>query len=187
MATKLEVLTAAIVSSYLQANRVSAADLPDLVRITRLALERAGRPAAEAPEPVAKPTAAQIRKSQTPEALISFIDGRPYRMLRRHLRRNGLTPDDYRARYGLPTDYPMTASAYSEKRSILARRVWLGKRTGRDRSTGSASHAPPTAAGELAGQAQTRSPGEDAAPGTDGVEPVGAGKAKALPAGDDPS
>ncbi|WP_455991056.1 MucR family transcriptional regulator [Methylorubrum extorquens] len=75
-----------------------------------------------------KPTAAQIERSITPEALISFIDGKPYKMLKRHLRLHGLDPESYRARYGLRTDYPITAQSHSEWRAAMARAQNLGQK-----------------------------------------------------------
>ena len=70
-----------------------------------------------------RPSAAKIRKSITPDALISFEDGRPYKILKRHLAALGLTPDDYRAKWGLPYDYPMVAPNQSAARSQIARQV----------------------------------------------------------------
>jgi predicted transcriptional regulator len=81
--------------------------------------------ASEAPA-VEKLTPAQIRKSITPDALISFIDGRPYKTLKRHLSGNGMTIEQYRERYGLPRDYPSTAASYSAQRSALAKSLGLG-------------------------------------------------------------
>ena len=72
--------------------------------------------------------AATIRRSITPDALISFIDGQPYRMLKRHLTTHGLTPQRYRQRYSLPADYPMTAPNYSAARSELAKALGLGRK-----------------------------------------------------------
>ncbi|MCJ2035241.1 MucR family transcriptional regulator [Methylobacterium sp. J-068] len=68
-----------------------------------------------------RPSAAQVRKSITPDGLISFEDGACYKILRRHLTARGLTPETYRAKYGLSDDYPMTAPSYSARRSELAR------------------------------------------------------------------
>ena len=79
-------------------------------------------------ENVEKQTPAAIRKSVKPEAITSFIDGKPYKTLTRHLTKHGLTPDTYRQKFGLPADYPMTCSAYSEQRSQLARNAGLGQR-----------------------------------------------------------
>jgi predicted transcriptional regulator len=68
-----------------------------------------------------------VRKSlASPDHIISMIDGKPYKTLKRHLFRNGLTPDQYRQRYDLKPDYPMTAPAYSERRRALAHKIGLG-------------------------------------------------------------
>nr|WP_306426580.1 MucR family transcriptional regulator [Methylobacterium soli] len=72
---------------------------------------------------------AEIRRSVTPEALISFIDGR-YKTLKRHLAVHGLSPFSYRERYGLPADYPMVAPAYGEARSQIAKSIGLGRPSG---------------------------------------------------------
>ena len=82
--------------------------------------------ATPAADQIEKPTPAQIKKSITPDALISFEDGKSYKTLRRHLTLRGLTPEAYRAKYGLSADYPMTAASYSAQRSELARALGLG-------------------------------------------------------------
>ncbi|MCJ2040906.1 MucR family transcriptional regulator, partial [Methylobacterium sp. J-059] len=64
-----------------------------------------------------KPTPAQIRKSVTPDGMVSFEDGKTYKTMKRHLTLRGLTPESYRAKYGLPSDYPIVSAAYSAKRS----------------------------------------------------------------------
>ena len=71
---------------------------------------------------------AQIRRSIPHEALVSFEDGKPYKTPRRHLTLRGLTPEAYRAKWGLPADDPMTAQVYSEQRSALARSFGLGRK-----------------------------------------------------------
>lgn len=78
--------------------------------------------------PVPRPTAAQIRHSVKPDRIISFEDGRAYKTLRRHLSRLGLTPDQYRLKWGLPADYPTVAPNLSAARSELARNMRLGRR-----------------------------------------------------------
>ncbi|GHH25388.1 MucR family transcriptional regulator [Sphingomonas glacialis] len=76
------------------------------------------------------PPATTARKSlASPDHIISMIDGKPYRTLRRHLSRNGLTPEEYRARYNLKSDYPMVAPAYSEVRRAMAKQIGLGRKT----------------------------------------------------------
>ncbi len=72
------------------------------------------------------PTAAQIESSIQQDGLISFIDGRSYKTLKRHLTAHGLTPERYRAKYGLPADYPMVAPGYAAKRSEIAKAIQLG-------------------------------------------------------------
>lgn len=123
--------TATVVAAYVSNTSVGPDALQDLIRKTYATFCGLNEPAApEQPaEPeVKKPTAAQIRKSITPDALISFIDGKPYKMLKRHLSVFGLDPAGYRARYGLPDDYPMTSPNYSAQRSALARAAGLGQR-----------------------------------------------------------
>src|SRR5439155_1403173 len=73
------------------------------------------------------PTAGQIRKSITPDALISFIDSKPYKTLKRHLTTHGMTVAEYKTKFGLPNDYPTTAPAYSEARSAMAKALGLGQ------------------------------------------------------------
>ena len=128
MADNLKELTALIVASYVETNKISAVDLPALIKSTYAALSGANQPAAPETEAVAKPTAAQIRKSITPDALISFIDGKPYKMLQRHLTAHGLTAKAYQERYGLPSNYPLTAPSYSAARSALAKKMGLGRK-----------------------------------------------------------
>ena len=86
-----------------------------------------------APEPsrsdVEMPTKAQIKKSITPDALISFIDGKPYKTLKRTLTRHGLDMAAYRERYGLPADYPSVAQNFSAARSEMAKKLGLGARS----------------------------------------------------------
>jgi predicted transcriptional regulator len=119
-------MTADIVSAYVSKNSVRPADLGELIASVHQTLEGLSGPAKPAVEEIEKPTPAQIKKSITPDALISFEDGKPYKTLRRHLTIRGLTPEAYRAKYGLSSDYPMTAASYSAQRSELARTIGLG-------------------------------------------------------------
>lgn len=120
-------LAAEVVAAYIGNNTVAVADLPGLIRSVHDALTGVGAPAEASSEPTPKATAAQIRKSITPDALISFIDGKPYKTLKRHLTTHGLTIEAYKARFGLPMDYPTTAPAYSEARSAMAKALGLGQ------------------------------------------------------------
>lgn len=123
-------LTAELIAAYVTNNTVPARDLADLIISVHAALAGLGG-SASVEEEVQKPTPAQIRKSVTPDALISFVDGHSYKSLKRHLGTHGLTPDSYRARYGLPSDYPMTAPNYAAHRSALAKQIGLGRFGGR--------------------------------------------------------
>ena len=120
-------LTAEIISAYVSKNSVRPGDLPDLLASVHAALAGLSSPAAPAAPTVDKPTPSQIRKSVTPDALISFIDGKSYKTLKRHLTGNGLTIEQYRERFGLPRDYPSTAASYSAMRAEFARSNGLGQ------------------------------------------------------------
>ena len=123
-----------IVSAYVSNNPVRPADLPDLIRQVFNALKGLASGAAAAPPEaeIEKPTAAQIRKSITPDGIVSFLDGKPYKTLKRHLSTHGLDPHSYRQRYGLAADYPMVAPEYAARRSELARAAGLGRINDRD-------------------------------------------------------
>ena len=128
-APSIHELTAEIVASYVTGNQVAASELPGLIAKVFASLAGVGAsPATPAEEPAPKITPAMIRKSVTPDALISFVDGKSYKMLRRHLTTRGYTPESYRAAFGLPKDYPMTAPVYSEMRSQFAKKIGLGAR-----------------------------------------------------------
>jgi predicted transcriptional regulator len=120
-------LTAEIVANYVANNSTPVSDLPALIRATHDALAGIGSPEAPVVETVTKATSAQIRKSITPDALISFEDGKPYKTLKRHLTTHGMTVAEYKAKWGLPNDYPTTAPAYSEARSAMAKALGLGQ------------------------------------------------------------
>ena len=125
-------LTAELVAAYVANNSLPVSELPKLIGSVQAALaglyggmgvESAGAPA----EKAELPTVAQIKKSITPDALISFVDGKRYKTLKRHLSTHGLNPHSYRAKFGLPSDYPMTAPSYSAARSALAKNIGLGR------------------------------------------------------------
>ena len=125
--------TVDVVAAYVSNNSVPTAELPALIASVHEALNRvASGPVAQATETVEKPTPAQIRKSIRPDGLVSFIDGKSYKTLKRHLTKHGLDPHTYRERYGLPADYPTTSANYSAQRSALAKSLGLGQpgRTG---------------------------------------------------------
>ena len=121
-----------LVAAYVSNNRVPATELPGLIGTVHAALNgissgTAAGGATATDDEVEKPTAAQIRKSIRHEGLVSFIDGKAYKTLKRHLTKHGLDPRSYRAKFGLPDDYPTTAASYSEARSALAKNIGLGR------------------------------------------------------------
>lgn len=120
-------LTADIVSAYVSKNSVRPGDMPELLASVHAALAGLSQGSATTAPAVEKLTPSQIRKSITPDALISFEDGKPYKALRRHLTIRGLTPEAYREKWGLPRDYPMTSARYSDQRSKLALALGLGQ------------------------------------------------------------
>ena len=114
----------------MERNSIATNDLPGLIASVHRAIATVGQDAAPAADELRKTTTAQVRKSITPEALISFEDGKPYRLLKRHLGTRGLTPAEDREKWELPADYPMVAPAYAEKRSEFAKAAGLGRKTG---------------------------------------------------------
>jgi predicted transcriptional regulator len=119
-------LTAQIVAAYLERNPIAVADLPSFIGKVHQTLSSLVSPSKEEPAKAPKLTPAQIRRSINPNYLISFEDGRRYKTLRRHLSVRGLTPETYRAKWGLPDSYPTVAASYSERRSALAKSIGLG-------------------------------------------------------------
>jgi predicted transcriptional regulator len=120
-------LTTEIVSAYVSKNSVRPADMPELLKSVHLALAGLNQSSTLEAPLVEKLTPAQIRKSITPDALISFEDGKRYKTLKRHLTVLGLSPETYRQKWGLPRDYPIVAASYSEARSTLAKGIGLGQ------------------------------------------------------------
>ncbi|HEY9219586.1 MAG TPA: MucR family transcriptional regulator [Phenylobacterium sp.] len=121
------VLTAEVITSYVETNRITPAELPGVIQSVHAALANLSAPEPE-PEPEQrKATPADVRRSIRPEGLVSFEDGRTYKTLKRHLATRGLTPAEYREKWRLPDDYPMTAPAYAARRSELAKAAGLGQ------------------------------------------------------------
>ncbi|QUM74643.1 MucR family transcriptional regulator [Sphingopyxis granuli] len=118
-------LTADIVAAHVGNNSVAISDLSILINNVHAALSGLSKPA-ELPEEKPVP-AVSIRSSVKPDYIVCLEDGKKLKMLRRHLMTHyGLTPEDYRAKWGLPADYPMVAPSYAEKRRVLAKEIGLG-------------------------------------------------------------
>lgn len=120
-------LSGTIIAAYVSKNSLAMCELPGLIGSVHAALAGlAGGTVTAVPIETNKATPGQIRKSVTPDALISFIDGKAYKTLKRHLAGHGLDPRSYRERYGLPADYPMVAENYAAERSAIAKAIGLG-------------------------------------------------------------
>jgi len=120
--------TVQIVSAFVSNNTIAPADIPALISETHAALasHAGGTHGGEKEQP--KP-AVPIRRSVTPDYIICLEDGKKLKMLKRHLKSvYGMTPEEYRAKWGLPPDYPMVAPNYAAKRSELAKRIGLGRK-----------------------------------------------------------
>jgi predicted transcriptional regulator len=124
--SELPQLTAELVASYVSNNSVHVNDLPNLISSVHAALSGLGQPKAPEPEKLNPPVS--IRKSIGDDYVISMEDGRRYKSLKRHLSGRGLTPQQYRQKWGLPPDYPMVAPAYARQRSELAKALGLGRK-----------------------------------------------------------
>ncbi len=124
---ELLALTTDIVSSYVSNNSVSSDDIPKVIDNVFKALSNAGSDnmfMGDRPQP-----AVPINRSITQDFLICLEDGKKLKMLKRHLKTAyGMSPEEYKERWGLPADYPMVAPSYAEKRSKLAKDIGLGKR-----------------------------------------------------------
>ncbi len=134
---QLRELVAEVAAAYFSNSHVTPGEIPIVVERIAASLGAVGaaqeQAAAEVKEPepeapaIKKLTPAQIRKSVTPEALISFEDGKPYKTLKRHLGTRGLSLDEYKEKWGLPKDYPSVAPNYSAARSQMAKSLGLGQ------------------------------------------------------------
>jgi predicted transcriptional regulator len=120
-------LTAHIVSAYVEKNRLPVSGLPDLIASVSASISGLGQPVT----PVAAPLVPAVnpKKSVTPDYIICLEDGKKFKSLKRHLGVHfNLTPDAYRAKWGLPSDYPMVAPNYAASRSQLAKSIGLGRK-----------------------------------------------------------
>ena len=122
-------LAAEVVAAYVSNNPVPRSDLPDLVLAVHSSLEKLGsEPERALSQAEVKSPAVPIRKSITPDYLICLDDGKRFKSLRRHLGVLGLTPEQYREKWKLPSNYPMVAPNYAAQRSALAKKIGLGQK-----------------------------------------------------------
>ena len=120
-------LTANIVSAYVSNNTVSSAEMPALISQVYSALMRVSKGAAVAAPAAPLTPAVPVKRSITPEYLVCLEDGKKFKSLKRRLRQYRMTPDQYRAKWNLPADYPMVAPNYAAARSQLAKQMGLGQ------------------------------------------------------------
>lgn len=142
----LTTLTVELLSAFVSNNTIESADLPGLIQSTHAALSEISAP--PPPEPVAPEfaPAVTVRKSLgSRDHIVSLIDGKPYKTLKRHLSGHGLTPAEYRERYKLPANYPMVAPTYSEHRRDVAQRLGLGRKSVKTTEPETVAAAEPTA------------------------------------------
>ncbi|MGP9821440.1 MucR family transcriptional regulator [Salinarimonas sp. NSM] len=126
-------VTAAVVASYVANNSLPAQDLPGLIAQVHSAVAGLGRPKEVARAEPLQP-AVPVRRSVMPDFIVCLEDGKKFKSLKRHLRtRYGLTPEQYREKWGLPNDYPMVAPNYARARSDLAKEMGLGQQRRRRR------------------------------------------------------
>ncbi len=117
-----------VVAAYLSNNQVPTSQISDIIHSVFDSLNTLEVQAVEAPPTVPKP-AAPVRKSVTPDYIICLEDGKKLKMLKRHLRTTyNMTPEEYRAKWSLPPDYPMVAPNYARQRSDFAKRIGLGRK-----------------------------------------------------------
>ena len=121
-------LAAEVVAAFISNNPLPRGELPALIQTVHSAVERLGKGLESAPPQVEmKLPAVPIRKSVTPDYLICLEDGKKFKSLRRHLAGLGLTPEQYREKWKLPSDYPMVAPNYAAQRSAMAKQIGLGQ------------------------------------------------------------
>ncbi len=127
--TTLVEMTTEVVAAYTAKNHVQPGELPALIASVHAAFIGLGKPPEAVLEPEKLVPPVSIKKSVTDEYLISLEDGKRYQTLKRHLSKRGLSPAEYRAKWSLPNDYPMTSPSYAARRSELAKTIGLGQRS----------------------------------------------------------
>jgi predicted transcriptional regulator len=121
-------MTTQIVTSYISRNTVPTDQLGSVIQAIHDALRNVGSAPAAASAPAQAKPAVPIRRSVQPDYIVCLEDGKKLKMLKRHLRTTyNMSPEEYRAKWGLPADYPMVAPNYAEQRSAFAKKIGLGK------------------------------------------------------------
>ncbi len=136
-ASREEVLRMAVdvVAAYLSNNQVASAQIPDVINSVFQSLNELDVAPVEAKAEPQRP-AVPVRKSVTPDYIVCLEDGKKLKMLKRHLQTTyNMSPEEYRAKWGLPADYPMVAPNYAKQRSEFAKRIGLGRKPGEGRTS----------------------------------------------------
>ena len=172
--SNLVALTIEVVANYVAHNNLAPESVPDFIAKTHAAIAALSKTEQPAAEPAAETgsehvPAVTVRKSLgSRDHILSMIDGRPYKTLKRHLSGHGLTPAKYRERYGLKPDYPMVAPAYSEHRREVAKALGLGRKPKAPPVEPAAAPLPeqaaPDAPRKRRGKAKSAPPGAEASP-----------------------
>ncbi|EQB05989.1 hypothetical protein L288_11770 [Sphingobium quisquiliarum P25] len=175
MSPDITTLTVQLLSAFVSNNSIPSEGLADLIRTTRSALTETPQSNPAEAQAATYTPAVSVRKSlSSPEHILSMIDGKPYKTLKRHLATHGLSPDQYRERYNLPKSYPLVAPSYSEARRAVANKLGLGRKPVTKAPAVSEAAAPaakPVAAASSASPApaspaktKTKAPAKKAAP-----------------------
>ncbi|MGB1026516.1 MAG: MucR family transcriptional regulator [Rhodospirillaceae bacterium] len=123
-------MAVSVVSAYVGNNPLPSNQIPELIHTTYQALSSLEPAPQEEKVEAAKP-AVPVKRSIHPDYIVCLEDGKKLKMLKRHLRTNyDMTPEDYRAKWGLPPDYPMVAPNYAAQRSAFAKKIGLGRKSG---------------------------------------------------------
>lgn len=165
---QLTTLTVNLLSAFVSNNNVRSEDLPALISATHQALSglTATEDVAVQPAPIDRAGAISVRKSlANPDVILSMIDGKAYKSLKRHLTARGFTPESYRERYNLPASYPLVAPGYSEERRAVAKRLGLGRKPSTASGAASVTTPSPAAPGKPLKRSYNRRPRD---PGMDG-------------------
>ncbi|WP_281061355.1 MucR family transcriptional regulator [Sphingobium sp. Sx8-8] len=162
-APDITALTVQLVSAFVSNNTLPSGDLAGLIQTTRAALTNELNPAPAEPEAPTYTPAVSVRKSlSSPDHILSLIDGKPYKTLKRHLASHGLSPEEYRSRYNLPKSYPLVATSYSDARRAVASKIGLGRKPVTPAAP--AAEAKPAAAPGTPAPAKAKAPAKAAAP-----------------------
>jgi predicted transcriptional regulator len=134
-------LASEIVAAFVSNNPLPKGELPSLILAVHTAVIRLAAEPESVPQIEVKTPAVPIRRSITPDFLICLDDGKRFKSLRRHLSGHGMTPEQYREKWNLPSDYPMVAPNYAAQRSALAKQIGLGQIRGKAGVRKSAGHS----------------------------------------------